>query len=79
MCFAVINSLSTFWTHAFTYLIYFYNYHIHQLFNMNLALFVDGGYLIYSKLINVLKEITTITYKSVTPVGSNVLQVSQKK
>lgn len=46
---------------------------------MNLALFVDGGYLIYSKLINVLKEITTITYKSVTPVGSNVLQVSQKK
>lgn len=46
---------------------------------MNLALFVDGGYLIYSKLINVLKEITTITYMNVTQVGSNVLEVLQKK
>lgn len=79
MCFAVINSLSTFWTHAFTHLIHFYKYHIHQLLNINLSLFVDGDYLIYSKLINVLKEITTITYMSVTQVGSNVLQVSLKK
>lgn len=73
MCSAIVNALSTFWTHALPYLINFYKYHIHQLLNMNLALYVDGGYLIYSKLINVLKEITTITYMSVTQVGSNVL------
>lgn len=77
MSFAIVNSLNTFWIHAFIYLTHFCKYHIHSF--LNLALFMDEGYLIYSKLISVLKKITTITYMSVTQVGSNVLQVSQKK
>jgi len=79
MCFTIVNSLGTFWTHVFTYILHFCKYHIHQLLNMSLALFVDGGYLIYSKLINVLKEVITITYMSVDHVGGNALQVTQKK
>lgn len=66
MFFAVISSLTTFCTHAFTCPMYSYKYHIHQLLHMNLALLVHGGYLIYTKERNSLKEITTITYMSVT-------------
>lgn len=78
MCFAIMNSLGLFWTHAFTYFIHFCTYHTHQLLNTNLALFVDGGYLIYSKLINVLK-IATVTYMSVTQVGSTICNFHIKK
>lgn len=69
MFFAVISSLTTFCTHAFTYLIYFCKYHIHQLLHMNSALLVHGGYLIYNKERKALKEITSITYISVTQIG----------
>lgn len=70
MFFAVISSLTTFCTPAFTYLIYSYKYHIHQLLHINLALLVHGGYLICKKDRNALKEITTVTY--VTQIGGMV-------
>lgn len=64
---AVISSLITFCTHAFTCLIYSYKYHIYQFLHMNLAPLVHGGYLVYNKERNALKDIITIiTYMSVT-------------